>query len=69
MLILKKNQKKMNNKGKLTFVIVVVIVTLLLKHRFQISSITLKDAVYATLAGIIAVLVIGFLQRTKDMER
>ncbi len=59
----------MNNKGRLIFVIVVVIVTLLLKHGFHISEITIKDVVFTILGAIIAVLIIGFLQRNKSKHQ
>lgn len=64
------NQKLyiMTNKGKLIFLIVAVIVTLLLKHGFQISEITLMDVLFTTLGGILAVVIIGFLQNRKYKE-
>jgi glycopeptide antibiotics resistance protein len=58
----------MTNKGKLIFLIVAVIVTLLLKHGFQISEITLMDVLFTTLGGILAVVIIGFLQNRKYKE-
>jgi len=58
----------MTNKGKLIFLIVAVIVTLLLKHGFQISEITLMDVLFTTLGGILAVVIISFLQNRKQKK-
>jgi len=58
----------MTNKGKLIFLIVAVIVTLLLKHGFQISEITLMDVLFTTLGGILAVVIISFLQNRKHKK-
>jgi glycopeptide antibiotics resistance protein len=55
----------MTNKGKLIFLIVAVIVTLLLKHGFQISENTLMDVFFTTLGGVLAVVIISFLQNRK----
>jgi len=58
----------MTNKGKLIFLIVTVIVTLLLKHGFQISEITIMDVLFTTLGGILAVVIISFLQNRKHKK-
>ena len=58
----------MTKKGKLIFLIAIVTVTLLLKNGFQISEITLMDVLFTTLGGVLAVVIISFLQNRKHKE-
>ncbi len=58
----------MTNKGKMIFLIVFVITSLLLKYNFSISEIELKDVVTTAIGGVVAVLIISYLQK-RDAKR
>lgn len=55
----------MTNKGKLIFLVVFVLSSLLIQYDFSFTEIKLKNVVSTIIAGILAVLLISFLQKRK----
>lgn len=49
----------MTNKGKLIFLIVFVLTSLLLQYNFTVSEIKLNDIIRTTICGVVAVLLIN----------
>jgi hypothetical protein len=49
----------MTNKGKLIFLIVFVLTSLLLQYNFTVSEIKLNDIIRTTIGGVVAVLLIS----------
>ncbi len=56
----------MTNQGKVIFLVVFVLTSLVIQYDFSFSEIQLKDVISTVVGGVIAVLIITLFQKLKN---